>query len=343
MTLDLLENVPLAKYCTMRLGGSARYLVEVHSKAQLEKAIIWAKSKGIKALVIGLGSNTIFQDDGFDGLVCLNKILGINIISEDSKSVILEVGAGEVWDDFVEYSTKLNLSGIEALSLIPGTVGAAPVQNIGAYGQEVSRTVLSVSAYDSKAEKFVKLSAKDLAFGYRTSKLKTPLEKRHLYIYTVTFKLSKSFALERPFYDSLEDFFTKSNQHSPNPANIRKAVISIRSTKLPDPKHIANSGSFFINPTISKRQFLKLKYEYPDIKFWRVVGDRYKISGAWLISSANLQGFSMEGIKFHENQNLVVVNQSATSTKSLVKFRDTVVKAVKDKFGVVLEQEPELL
>lgn len=343
MGLEISDNISLADLCTMRLGGLARYLTTIHSKSELKEAVKWARSRGLKVLVIGSGSNLVFGESGFDGLVCLNRISGTEKVRESSKSVILKVGAGEAWDNFVKYTVDNELSGIEALSLIPGTVGAAPVQNIGAYGQDVSRTILEVEAYDANEDKFVILKNKDLGFSYRTSKLKIPIENRYLYICSVTFKLSKEQTLVRPLYESLEKFCVENHVSELSPGNIRNAVTEIRSAKLPDPKYIANSGSFFTNPAISKHQFLKLKSKYPDIKAWALADDRYKISAAWLIDSSGMGDFSLDGISFFRNQHLVVVNRSAKETNSLVRFRDKVVGEVNKQFGITLEQEPELI
>ncbi len=343
MSLVIQNDVSLAEYCTMRLGGSAKYLSTINNKDELVEAVNWSKAQSTKLLIIGSGSNTIFKDSGFEGLVCFNKIAGIEKIDEDVTSVTLKVGSGEIWDDFAKYSVKKNLSGIEALSLIPGTVGAAPVQNIGAYGQEVADTILEVEAYDSRKNKFVSINNKELKFGYRSSKLKVPIEQRHLYIASVTFRLSKKMILARPLYEPLEKFYTENNIDKITPQNIRQVVISVRSAKLPDPQYVANSGSFFTNPIISSEKHLKLKFENTNIKSWQVGNNEYKISAGWLIESAGLSNFEHKGISFYPLQHLVVVNKSAKSTQNLIAFRDMVINRIEEKFGIFLKQEPELI
>jgi len=336
------EHVSLADYCTMRLGGTARCLCTVDSKETLAEAVQWANGQGLKILMLGGGSNVVFGPNEFNGLVIIDQIKVMDKVGEDESSVTLRAGAGEDWDAFVKYTVDENLSGIEALSLIPGTVGGTPVQNVGAYGQEVGQTLVEIEVYDSLNEAFVTLAKSNLDLGYRTSNLKVPIEQRRYFIHAVTFKLSKTMTLARPLYDALERYFAENDIKEITPQTIRDAVIAVRSSKLPDPKKIANSGSFFANPIVNAEVYYAIQKDYPDVKGWPL-GDHYKLAAGWLIEKAGLKDYHAHGMKTYEKQALVLVNESAHDSSELLAFKDEIVAAVKEKFGVTLEQEPELI
>lgn len=336
------EHVSLADYCTMRLGGTARYLCTVISKEDLAEAVSWGTSQGLKILMLGGGSNVVFGSAEFDGLVIIDEIKGIEVVAEDDESATIKLGAGEDWDGIVQRSVDMGLSGIEALSLIPGSVGGTPIQNVGAYGQEVSSTITELEAYDTLAQGFVTISNEQLGFGYRTSSFKVPVEQRRYYISSVTFKLSKSMMLKRPLYEALEQYFMEHNITELTPATVREAVIAIRTAKLPDPAKIPNSGSFFANPVVEASIFEIIKAQHPDIKAYPMNG-QYKLAAGWLIEAAGLKDYAAHGLKTYEKQALVVVNESATNTTDLIEFRDEIIAKVRDMFGVTLEQEPELI
>lgn len=336
------ENVSLRDYSTMRLGGNARYLTEVLSAKQLVEVISEAKQKNLEIIVIGEGSNVVWRDEGFIGLVIVNRILGFNKITEDEKTATYKIGAGEVWDEVVGRLVKLGLSGVECLSLIPGTAGATPVQNVGAYGQEIANTLINVEAYDTKNHEFVVIDKSDCAFGYRTSRFKTT-DKGRFIITGITLKLSKS-QISPPFYPALEAFLSSRDVKIINPTTIREAVIAIRSDKLPDWHKIANNGSFFGNPIINKAQYEKLKSSFPDIVSWPY-DDGYKLSAGWLVENVGMRGYhdGETGMATSSKQAIILINEHAKTTTDLLKFRQKIVDAVKQKFGITLEQEPELL
>lgn len=342
MSITIQEQVPLADYCTMRLGGPARYLCTVSSKEELAEAVDWANDQGLKILMLGGGSNVVFSEEGFDGLVIVDHIHGIETINETDTSTTLTIGAGEDWDELVKKTVEMNLSGIESMSLIPGTVGGTPIQNVGAYGQEISNTLVSVDAYDSLERSFVSLSKDDLDLGYRTSNLKVPVTQRRYFIYAVTLKLSKTMTLQRPLYEALERYFVEHDIKELTPATVRDAVITIRTSKLPDPAKIANSGSFFANPIVSSEIYQNIKSNYPDVKAFPFRGE-YKLAAGWLIEAAGLKDYAAHGLKTYDKQALVIVNESAQNAADLMTFRDEIVTKVKEKFGVTLEQEPELI
>ncbi|MEI7632374.1 MAG: UDP-N-acetylmuramate dehydrogenase [bacterium] len=338
--MKILQNVSLKLFSTMRLGGTALYECEVQNEQDLLEALDFAKNKNIPFKIIGLGSNIIWNDSGFNGLLIVNKLLGFNILDD---GVTVRIGAGTNWDYAVEQTVLKGLSGFESLSAIPGTVGATPVQNVGAYGSEVKDTIVSVRCYDTQQNKFVGLSNKDCEFGYRTSRFKTTDSGRFI-ITSITFKLSLDNP-KPPFYESLQSYLDDNNIIEYTALNIRKAVIDIRSKKMPDSNLVANNGSFFSNPIISKQQFNVLLLDFKDIKYWDIGDDNIKISAAWLIEQSGFKNFHdpKTGMATWANQSLVLVNESAINTSQLLEFKQNIVNAVQDKFNITLEQEPELV
>lgn len=342
--MKILKNVSLRLYSTMRLGGTADFMAEAKTKDDLVEAELWAEKNQIPIRVIGSGSNIIWRDEGFKGLLVVNKIRGFKKIQEDATSAIYKIGAGENWDDIVDQVVGLGLSGIECLSLIPGTAGATPIQNVGAYGQEISQTLLEIEAYDRMEKSIVILSNNDCALGYRTSRFKTVDSGRFL-ISSVTLRFKKE-TPKPPFYESLDNYLKANKINSPSLEEIRKAVIAIRSSKLPDPAKVANNGSFFANPIVSEKTFKQLKSRHKDLIFWEVQQKQFKLSAAWLLEHAGFKkGYkdSETGMSIWINQALVLVNQKASSTADLINFQQKITDKVYEKFGVILEREPELL
>jgi UDP-N-acetylmuramate dehydrogenase len=327
----------------MRLGGIADYLTEANTKDELIEIIEWAKSKKLNMLMVGSGSNIVWRDEGFKGLVIVNKIMGFEASDDDQENLYLTVGAGEDWDSVVERTVELGFSGIESLSLIPGTTGSTPVQNVGAYGSEIADTFVSLEAYDTEANEFIVIQASECGFGYRTSRFKKK-DKHRYFIITITLHLTRE-RKESPLYGSVQKYLEDNNIDEITPEAIRKAVISIRQSKLPDPKVVPNNGSFFTNPIIDSVLFEKLEKEYSSISYWKVDKDSYKLSAAWLIEEAGYKAINdpETGISTWPTQSLVLVNTSAKKTSDLLKFRDKIIKDVKNKFNVTLTQEPELL
>lgn len=342
-SMYILENVPLNNYSTMRLGGTAAYLTEINNKQQVPEAAAWALERGLPIMMIGEGSNIIWDDDGYPGLVIVNKLSGITSSGDYDTGVYLTAASGEHWDSFVAHTTDQGLTGIEFLSLIPGTVGATPVQNVGAYGAEVSNTITTIEAYDTVAKKFVILRGSECAFGYRTSRFKTTDKGRFL-ITAVTFFLQKG-QPQPPFYGALQHYLDGHGITDMTPANIREAVIAIRSSKLPDPAVVANNGSFFANPIIPAADFTQLLDDYPEIPHWEVSGNKVKISAAWLIEQAGFKDYHdpETGMATWAKQPLVLVNESAQTTAQLKAFKQKLVDTVAGTFGITLEQEPELV
>jgi UDP-N-acetylmuramate dehydrogenase len=260
------------------------------------------------------------------------------VLEDTPHDTTVKVGGGELWDSVVERTVEMGLSGIETLSAIPGTTGAAPVQNIGAYGQEISETMVSLEAYDMIDDKMVTLSNTDCGFSYRHSIFRGNAAGRYI-ITTVTFKLLKA-APQPPFYKGLQDYFDVNNITIFTPKVVRDAVIAIRKDKLPDPTVLPNTGSFFKNAIIEDWQLTDLKKEYPDIPTFDMPDGRFKVPTGWLIEQTGLKGQVFHGMKVHDKNALVLINESANGYADLAAAREEIIGAVRDKFRIMIEQEP---
>jgi UDP-N-acetylmuramate dehydrogenase len=336
--MDVHTNIPLKNYLTMRLGGDTRFMAVAHNAEDIAALCRNARAQGLNIFILGGGSNSLAKDTGFDGIVIRNSIKGVTVISEDSSSTTIQFGAGELWDDAVKLTVDRNLSGMEALSAIPGTVGAAPVQNIGAYGQEVADTFVSLDAYDITTDQFVTLNADQCQFAYRHSIFRGESSGRYV-ITSVTFKLYKT-TPSPPFYKALQDYFDARNTTLFTPEVIRQAVIDIRKEKLPDPVERPNTGSFFKNAIIELWQRDELLKEYPDMPSYDLGNKTFKIPTGWLIEQTGLKGSLLHGMRVHDKNALVLINESATSYQDLAAARSEIIGAVRDKFRITIEQEP---
>lgn len=342
-SMNVRQNASLSQCSTMRLGGNALYLTEVQSRSEVEEAVQWAEARQVPVIMIGIGSNIIWTDKGFPGLVIVNKIKRFEVFKEDAENVYITVGAGENWDNVVERSVVGGLTGIEALSLIPGTTGATPVQNVGAYGQEIANTLVSVEAYDKQARKFTTMSNVDCAFRYRTSRFKTT-DKNRFFITAITLHLRHANP-EPPFYASVQSYFTERHITSYSPQILRDAVVAIRTSKLPDPSKVANNGSFFTNPIVDAGTFTDLIADHSNMQYWQLDDGRYKLSAAWMIEQAGFKDAhdAETGMATWGKQPLVLVNEHARSTADLLHFKQKIVDKVQQLFNVTLVQEPELI
>ena len=341
--MEIRSNISLMSYSTMGLGGNAKYLVELHDKSQIPKIVSWANEQQLPIMTIGIGSNIVWSDNGFNGLIIVNKLLKYEIYEEDEINSYITVGAGENWDDTVEKTVQAGLSGIEALSLVPGTAGATPIQNVGAYGQEISQTLASLEAFDTQTNAIVNIAANDCGFGYRTSRFKT-VDKNRFIITSITLHLMKTKPLP-PFYSSLQNYLDANGITEYTPITIRNAVIAIRVSKLPDPIAIKNCGSFFANPIINDDKFREIEDRYPVVPHWVTDDKNVKLSAAWLIEQAGFKDKhdSETGMATWPQQALVLINESAKTTADLLAFKQKIIYAVQDTFNITLEQEPELV
>ncbi len=322
----------------MRLGGNARFIAEAHNLDELAALYANAKKLSQPIFVLGGGSNMIIPDQGFNGLVICIRIPGFEIISDDEDTTVIKVGAGEIWDSVVKRTVDMNLTGIEALSAIPGTTGGAPVQNIGAYGQEVADAIVSVEAYDVQTGAFVRLENSDCGFSYRHSIFRGSEQGRYT-ITSVTMRLFKANPAP-PFYESLQKYLDENNITDYTPTVIRDAVITIRSDKLPDPAQLPNAGSFFKNAIIESWQVDQLHQQYPDMPAYEMDKEHYKVPSGWLIQEAGFKGELLHGMRVHTGNALVLINESATGYADLAAAREEIINAVRDQFQITIEQEP---
>ena len=336
--MDVMTNISLKQYTTMKLGGEARYMATADSASDVVSLYRNARKENLPIFVLGGGSNVITHDEVFEGIVLLNKIKGFEVISETDETTDVKIGAGEVWDEVVEKAIGLGLQGIEAMSGIPGTAGAAPVQNVGAYGQEIADTLISLEAYDSKTDTIVTISADECDFSYRNSIFRDK-EKGRYCILNITLRLNKA-EPKPPYYASLQRYIDENDIREVNLSVIRVAVLNIRSEKLPDPAELPSAGSFFKNALVEKWKLEELQKEYSDIPNYAMSDGRYKIPTGWLIDKAGLRGYHSHGMRVYEKNALVLVNDSATGYDDLAAIREEIVQIIFDKFGIKIEQEP---
>ena len=336
--MDVMTNISLKQYTTMKLGGEARYMATADSASDVVSLYRNARKENLPIFVLGGGSNVITHDEVFEGIVLLNKIKGFEIISENDETTDAKIGAGEVWDEVVEKAIGLGLQGVEAMSGIPGTAGAAPVQNVGAYGQEIADTLISLEAYDSKTDTIVTISADECDFSYRNSIFRDK-EKGRYCILNITLRLNKA-EPKPPYYASLQKYIDENDIREVNLSVIRVAVLNIRSEKLPDPAELPSAGSFFKNALVEKWKLEELQREYSDIPNYAMSDGKYKIPTGWLIDKAGLRGYRSHGMRVYEKNALVLVNDSATGYDDLAAIREEIIQIVFDKFGIKIEQEP---
>jgi UDP-N-acetylmuramate dehydrogenase len=336
--MDIHTNVSLKNLTTMKLGGATRFFAEVRSAEEVRTVYQNARSKNIPVFVLGGGSNVIAHDEGYQGLVIRMRISGFEILSDDLYSTVIKTGAGESWDEVVAKTVAMNLSGIEAMSAIPGTMGAAPVQNIGAYGQEISETLVSLETYDTANDSFVTLLDSDCEFGYRHSIFRGSEQGRYI-ITSVTLKLSKNPPMP-PFYDALQTYLDTNSIQTITHQTIRDAVIAIRSDKLPDPAVKPSAGSFFKNTIVEQWRLEEIQKTYPEVKAYDMGDDTYKISTGWIIEKCGFKGQLLHGMRVNEKNCLVLINESATGYQDLANARDEIINKVRDTFQVYIEQEP---
>ena len=343
--LKVLKNIPLAPLTTFKIGGPARLFVKAESEDQIVEALAFAANEGLSLFVLGGGSNILVSDVGFDGLViqiALKGILSEPLAVAGGSDYLLTAQAGEDWDEFVSYCVGLNLAGIECLSGIPGFVGGTPVQNVGAYGQEVSETIVSVRCLDRKARKIVDLAKSECGFGYRTSIFNTSMRDRYI-VLSVTYSLMKG-GPPKIAYKDLKDFFSG---HEPTLGETREAVLRIRAAKsmvidANDPNS-KSAGSFFKNPVVDREILAAIieKSGTEDAPYFEVDEKSVKIPAAWLIENAGFhKGFVMGNAGISTRHSLAVVNRGNATAKDILQLKNAIVSGVNAKFGIALNPEP---
>lgn len=335
------ENVSLLPYNTFGIQARARLFTVVKSMAEVQTLVQAGTFKNEPLLILGGGSNLLLTQD-FDGVVVKNEIRGIQIVNEDADQVVVEVGSGEVWHDFVMRSVENGWGGLENLSLIPGTMGAAPMQNIGAYGVEVKKNILKVTAIDlaTGAVEFFDNAA--CRFGYRESIFKHELKGKY-FISSVTLILTRRNHQFNTSYGVIGEILKKNGIEHPSLKAISDAVVSIRQSKLPDPKVIGNAGSFFKNPTVPPEKLESLRKTYMQIPSYPEENGYYKIPAAWLIEQSGWKGKRIDNIGVHEHQALVLVNYGGGEGRSIWQLAMNIQASVSAKFDITLQPEVNVI
>jgi UDP-N-acetylmuramate dehydrogenase len=334
----LIENASLANRNTLRVDARATLLAEIRDAGKLPELLDFPAVRNGRLLVLGEGSNVLFTGD-FDGTVLAMETRGVQVES-DGDSARIAVAAGERWDDFVRWTLGHGYAGLENLILIPGTVGAAPIQNIGAYGCEVAEFVESVEAWDSREHRVVTLGHAVCAFAYRDSLFKH--EPGRYIVTAVRFVLPRSRPL-RTDYAGINEQLARMGVDKPAPFHVAEAVVHLRTSKLPDPAVIGNAGSFFKNPIVDAALADALKREHPALPAWPQPDGRCKVSAAWMIETAGFKGFREGDAGISNRHALVLVNHGKATGQQLWALAQQVMLGVRERFGVTLEPEPVVI
>jgi UDP-N-acetylmuramate dehydrogenase len=334
------ENVLLQPYNTFGIAAHARYFAKFNNADALQELLKEPSLQAQPRMVLGGGSNILFRQD-FNGLMLKNEIKGITVVREDDDYVYVKAGAGESWHGFVMDCIAHNRGGLENLSLIPGNVGASPMQNIGAYGVEIKDTFYELEAYHLQDHTIVKFDNAACHFGYRESVFKQQY-KGQFAIISVTYRLSKHPRLNTT-YGAIEQELQHMGITEPTIQTISQAVINIRRSKLPDPAVIGNAGSFFKNPTVPATTHERLKAEHPGVVAYPVANGEYKLAAGWLIEQCGWKGYRKGDAGVHAKQALVLVNYGNAKGDEIYALSQEVMDSVKDKFGVDLEREVNIL
>ena len=335
--MNIKENISLKEYNTFGIAVNAKRFISVDSVYQLQQLLKVEKD----LFLISGGSNMLLTKD-IEKLVVHIDIKGISIDNEDENTACITVNAGENWHEFVLWCVSENYGGIENLSLIPGNVGTCPIQNIGAYGVEVKDTITKVEAVEIKTGKLVQFSNEDCNFGYRNSIFKNEVKGKYI-ITSVSFKLTKSNHNLNSSYGAINTELIAKNITKPSLKDISEAVIAIRKSKLPDPKEIGNSGSFFKNPVIATTQFLELQKDFPTIPSYKISDTEVKVPAGWLIEQAGFKGKRFGNYGVHEKQALVLVNYGNATGKEIYQLAEKIKDTILSQFDIPLEIEVNII
>jgi UDP-N-acetylmuramate dehydrogenase len=339
--IQIQENFNLKPYNTFGITAHARHFIEVTSENDLRALIQAPVYRNNNVLILGGGSNILFTKD-FDGLVVHNKLTGIDVIDKNDHHVTIKVSSGEIWHDLVLHALSNNWGGIENLSLIPGTVGAAPMQNIGAYGVEVKEVIIKVDAIDRSNGELRSFNKEECRFGYRESVFKHDLKEK-FFISSVTLSLSNNKHQLNTSYGAIADTLKQMNVSQPTIRSVSDAVISIRRSKLPDPNVIGNAGSFFKNPVIIEEHFNRLKTLHPSLPGYVSDNQQVKVPAGWLIEQCSLKGLRLGNVGVHQHQALVLVNYGNGSGEEILELSKKIQYDVKDVFGIELIAEVNII
>lgn len=335
--MNIQENISLKTFNTFGIDATAKRFVSITSVYHLQELL--KKEKNI--FLISGGSNMLLTKN-IEQLVVHLDCKGISIDKEDEDFVYLTVNSGENWHDFVLYCVEQNYGGVENLSLIPGNVGTCPIQNIGAYGVEVKDVITKVEAVELASTKLHTFANKDCKFGYRNSIFKNEAKNKYA-ITSVSFKLTKQNHTLNTSYGAIETELASKNITNPSLKEVSNAVIAIRKSKLPDPKKIGNSGSFFKNPVISKSHFLELQNQYPNIPSYIISEDEIKVPAGWLIETAGFKGKRFGNYGVHEKQALVLVNYGNATGKEIYALAQKIKETILNQFSIHLEIEVNII
>lgn len=337
--MQIHNNFSLKKYNTFGIEVKAKQFVAVHSTDELQS--ILENHASDKKFILGGGSNMLLTQD-IDALVIHVDLKGKKIIKEDDDFVWVESQAGENWHEFVLWTINQNFGGLENMSLIPGNVGTTPVQNIGAYGTEIKDTFVSCEAMNILSQEMKSFTKEECNFGYRESIFKQEAKDKYV-ITSVVFKLTKRNHKINTSYGDITKELEKQNVTTPTLKDVSNAVIAIRQSKLPDPKELGNSGSFFKNPIISKELFEKVHQKFPEVKFFEVSPTEVKVPAGWLIEHSGLKGYRKDDAGVHKNQALVLVNYGNATGQDILNLSKYVQKTVFDKYGIAIEAEVNVI
>jgi UDP-N-acetylmuramate dehydrogenase len=338
--MKVIADHSLKNLNTFGIDAKAKLFLEFHTLKELQDILGNPDFTSLEKLILGGGSNLLFTKD-FNGLVLHNKIKGIEIIKEEGDEVFVRAGAGELWHHLVMYCIDKGYGGIENLSLIPGTVGAAPMQNIGAYGVEIKDTFHSLTAINLKDGSSKTFNKEECEFGYRESVFKKALKGMYV-ITSVTFRLTKK-PIVNISYGAIKSTLDEMGLKELSIKAISLAVCQIRSSKLPDPAQIGNAGSFFKNPEIPETQFNELLSQYPDMPSYKTIPGKVKVPAGWLNEQCGWKGKVVGQTGVHKNQALVLVNHGGAKGEDVKKLSEEIKKSVKEKFGIVLETEVNII
>jgi UDP-N-acetylmuramate dehydrogenase len=337
--MNIQENVDLHRYNTFHVAARARYFADITSHEQLRKVLAWVRERAMPFMLIGQGSNILFKQD-YPGIVLELNIKGIHVVDEDAAHADVEVQCGEVWHDFVQHALRQGWYGLENLSLIPGTVGAAPVQNIGAYGVEVKDTIVALEALHIASGELRRFTNAECGFSYRDSVFKQGLKDQYI-ICSVVFRLHKQPRLNLS-YPALQAALRDIPQRLISPELVSATVCNIRSSKLPDHHKLGNAGSFFWNPKVTQDEFKRLSATFPGI-----VGypdeSMVKIPAAWLIEKAGWKGYREGDVGVHREHALVLVNYGKATGEQLVHLSEKIQESVQSIFGILLQPEVRII
>lgn len=338
--MEIRQNFSLKNINTFGLDVSAKLFIEIFSEEELFEVLEDKKLKTSSKFFLGGGSNVLFKDN-YDGLVIKNSIPGIKIINENSDTVLLKIGAGEIWNDVVNFAVNRNFGGIENLILIPGTAGAAPIQNIGAYGMELKDTFDSLEGIFLEDLSKRTFSNNECKFTYRNSIFKNQLKNKFV-ITSINLLMNKNpeFKLE---YGNVKEEIEKLELEKININDVAKVIRKIRMEKLPDPKIFGNAGSFFKNPEISSKKFDELYSKYSELKGYPAGDDKIKISAAWLIEKSGWKGKRIGNVEAYFKQPLVLINLGNAESSEVINFADQIKKSVFDLFGITLTEEVNVI